>query len=281
MPDTATENHPNQLVQRGKERMNSMSASEATLSGKTALVTGGTRNLGRGIAERLARSGALVAINYASNSVAARETLDAIAAEGGQAFLLEQKLGADGSAEAMAAALSVELEQRTGSRELDILVNNAGGGGYADIHSMTGDLFDDIVTLNMRVPFFVTKALLPNLRHGGCVINISSAASRLALPDAIVYGMCKAAVDLFTKTMAKELGGRGITVNAVSPGFNETEATAGDLKDPERKKAIEDLTLLGRFGLPADIADCVYAVASDDMRWVTGQIIEASGGFNF
>jgi NAD(P)-dependent dehydrogenase (short-subunit alcohol dehydrogenase family) len=249
------------------------------LAGKTALVTGASRNLGRGIAEKLAASGALVAINYASNDAAARQTLAAIETHGGTGFLLRQKLGTAESAQLLAAALTAELARRTGEPGLDVLVNNVGGGDYSDIHTTTPEAFEATVSNNIRAPFYVTQALLPVLRTGGRVINLSSAASRLALPEVIVYSMCKAAVDMFTRVMAKELGPRRITVNAVLPGFNETESNAREANDPGLRQQIEALTALGRFGQPADIAAVVHAIASPEMGWVTGQIIEASGGF--
>lgn len=249
------------------------------LEGKTALVTGASRNLGRAIAERLAASGALVAINYAANQAAADATLAGIEAAGGKAFLLKGKLGQPGSAEALTAALLAELKARTGEAKLDILVNNVGGGDYCDIRSTDHAMFDDIVANNLKTPFFLTQALLPSLAEGGRVINLSSAASRLALPEVAVYSMCKAAVDMFTVIMAKELGSRRITVNAVLPGFNETESNAREAGDPEIRRQIEELTTLGRFGLASDIADVVHTLASPDMGWVTGQCIEASGGF--
>ena len=252
---------------------------EKLLAGKTALVTGASRGLGRGIARRLAASGALICINYASNHQAANDTLASIEAAGGNAFLLQQMLGADGSAEALTAALMAEIASRTGSDKLDILVNNVGGGDYGDVHTITGPVYDKVMSDNLRSPFFVTQALLPHLREGGRVINISSAASRLALKETIVYCMSKAALDMFTLVMAKELGARKITVNSVLPGFNATEANAREFNDPATRKAIEDMTTLGRFGQPEDIAEVVHALATPAMGWVTGQCIEASGGF--
>ncbi len=249
------------------------------LEGKTALVTGASRGLGRAIAVRLAASGALVALNYASNYAEARKTLGMIEDAGGTAFLLREPLGADGSAEALTAALTAELAERTGSPLLDILVNNVGGADYGDVRNMTGVIFDKVMSDNVRTPFFVTQSLLPHLRDGGRVINISSAASRLALKETIVYCMSKSAVDMFTLVMAKELGPRRITVNAILPGFNETESNHREANDPVTRKAIEDMTTLGRFGQPEDIAEAVHALATPAMGWVTGQCIEASGGF--
>ena len=249
------------------------------LDGKTALVTGGTRNLGRGMAERLAASGAIVAVNYASNAQAAEEAVAAIAGEGGQAFAIKARLGEPGANEALVESLVAELTRRTGRGGLDILVNNIGGGEYGGVASTTPELYDTTFANNVRSPFFLTQALLPHLNEGGRVINISSAASRLAGKDFIVYSMSKAALDMFTKVLAKELGPRRINVNAVLPGFNVTDTNTDVLEDVVMRKQIEAQTALGRFGEPEDIAEVVHFLASPAGRWVTGQIIEASGGF--
>ena len=249
------------------------------LEGKVALVTGGSRGIGRGIAERLAAAGALVAINYASNHNAAKETIAAIEANGARAFGIQAHLGTPGAIEALVATFDAEATRRTGSNGLDILVNNIGGGDYATIESTTPEDYDHTFSNNVRAPFFVTQALLPRLRQNGRVINISSAASRLAGVDFITYSMSKAAVDMFTRVLAKHLGPRGIAVNSVAPGFTANETNAEELNDPVKKKSIEDLTALRRFGEVSDIADFVCALASPAGRWITGQNIEASGGF--
>lgn len=250
------------------------------LQGKTALVTGGTRNLGLGIAMRLAASGAIVAVNYASNAASASAAIAAITAGGGQAFAVKAKLGEPGANEALIEALDAELKRRTGSGLLDILVNNIGGGDYGTIASTTPEQYDGTFANNVRSPFFLTQALLPRLNDGGRIINISSAASRLAGKDFIVYSMSKAALDMFTRVLSKELGPRRINVNAVQPGFNVTDSNTDVLQNAEMRKQIERMTALGRFGEPSDIAEVVHFLASPAGRWVTGQMIEASGGFN-
>jgi len=250
------------------------------LQGKTALVTGGTRNLGLGMALRLAASGAIVAVKYASNAAAAEAAIGAISADGGQVFAIKAKLGAPGAIEALIEALDAELKRRTGSRGLDILVNNIGGGGYGTIASTTPEEYDCIFANNVRSPFFLTQALLPRLNDGGRVINISSAASRLAGKDFIAYSMSKAALDMFTRVLSKELGPRHVNVNAVQPGFNVTDSNTDVLQNAEIRKQIEGMTAFGRFGEPSDIAEVVHFLASPAGRWVTGQTIEASGGFN-
>lgn len=250
------------------------------LEHKTALVTGGSRGLGRGMSERLAASGALVAVNYAENERAAAETVAAIQAQGGQAFAVQAKLGEPGANQALVEAVTAEFRRRTGRSGLDILVNNIGGGDYGTIASVSPEQYDQTFSNNVRSPFFLTQALLPHLNDGGRVINISSAASRLAGVDFIVYSMSKAALDMFTRVLAKDLGpARRITVNSVLPGFNETEANEHLSQDAEARGQIEQMTALGRFGMPSDIAGVVHFLASPDGGWVTGQVIEASGGF--
>jgi len=250
------------------------------LEGKTALVTGGSRGLGRGTSERLAASGALVAVNYAGNEKAAAETIAAIEARGGQAFAVQARLGEPGANETLVAAITAEFQRRTGQAGLDILINNIGGGEYGTIASVTPAEYDETFQNNVRSPFFLTQALLPHLNAGGRVINISSAAARLAGVDFITYSMSKAALDMFTRVLAKDLGpARRITVNSVLPGFNETEANEHLVNDDAARQQIEQLTALGRFGTPQDIAEVVHFLASPAGGWVTGQVIEASGGF--
>jgi 3-oxoacyl-[acyl-carrier protein] reductase len=250
------------------------------LQGKTALVTGGTRNLGLAMAKRLAASGALVAVNYASDAKAAQAAIASIEAEGGQAFAIQARLGEQGSNEVLVEALDAELNRRTGSGGLDILVNNIGGGEYGTIATTTQQQYDHTFSNNVRSPFFLTQALLPRLKEGGRVINISSAASRLAGKDFIAYSMSKAALDMFTRVLAKDLGARHINVNGVQPGFNRTDTNTDVMENVQMRKQIEGMTAFGRFGEPADIADVVHFLASPDSRWVTGQTFEASGGFN-
>lgn len=250
------------------------------LLGKTALVTGGTRNLGLAMAKRLAASGAIVAVNYASDAQAAQAAVASITADGGQAFAIKAKLGEPGANAALIEALDTELQRLTGSGRLDILVNNIGGGEYGSIASTTPEQYDHTFANNVRSPFFLTQALLSRLNDGGRVINVSSAASRLAGKDFISYSMSKAALDMFTRVLAKDLGSRHINVNGVQPGFNRTGTNADVLENAEMRQQIEGMTAFGRFGEPSDIADVVHFFASPDSRWVTGQTIEASGGFN-
>lgn len=249
------------------------------LEGKTALVTGASRGLGRAMAERLALAGALVAVNYTSNREAAEETVSRIAAAGGESFVVQATLGGQAEASKLSAALSEELQRRRASKRLDILVNNVGGGGYAPILEVDEASYDHMMQNNVRGGFFLVQALHEQLADNGRVINISSAGARLTDPGIITYTMAKAAVDAFTRALAAELGPRGITVNAVSPGFTAGHTNDYIALDAAAARPIVDATALRRFGQPEEIADIVYALASPSGRWVTAQIIEASGGF--
>lgn len=277
------------------------------LEGKTALVTGASRGIGRGIAERLGAAGALVAVNYAGNAEAAASVVQTIEASGGAAFAVRARLGKPGSIDSLVAELGAELVRRTGSSGLDILVNNIGGSTVRSEDAIDEDgnvvktyktvevggviersfgeidirFLDDIFDLNVFAPFLLTQALLGHLNDGGRVINISSVATRTMKKDQIVYNMSKAALEMFTRTLAKELGSRGITVNSVGPGITSTESVSARWTDPEKVKAVEAMTLLGRFGEPSDIADFVHALASPAGRWITAQTIDASGGLMF
>jgi 3-oxoacyl-[acyl-carrier protein] reductase len=248
------------------------------LDGKTALATGGSRGLGRAIAEQLAALGALVAINYARNDAAARETLASIEGAGGRGFLLQKKLGSHAAAEQLAAALDVELRRHTGDSGLDVLINNAGGGSLAPMAQTTPAILERVVADNFTAPFYLTQALLPRLRQGGRVINMSSKGASSALPQYMVYAMCKSGIETFTVALAKELGPRGITVNSISPGLIASDSNADLRADAAMTRYLEDRTLLGRLGQPEDIAGVVKALVSPDMSFVTAQVSEVSGG---
>ncbi len=252
-----------------------------TLEGKTALVTGASRGLGRAVAVDFAKQGALVGINYARNDEAARETLGMIEAAGGNAFLLKCPQVDLESAQELKAMLDAELTERTGSSELDILVNNAGGGPMANIDDTTTEIFEQIVSDNMRGPFYLTKVLKPQLRANGRVMFFSSLGARHSRPNFVVYAMCKSAIETLTFVMAKELGHRGITVNCIMPGLIASDANAELRADPVARKHFEENVLLGRLGEPSDLSGVASSLASPQMGYVTGQVIEVSGGLFF
>ncbi|MBH5336194.1 SDR family oxidoreductase [Streptomyces pactum] len=249
------------------------------LAGKIALVTGGSRGIGRAIAERLAEDGAVVALTYARDEAAAHDTVERIGKDGGRAFALHAPLGHRGDAAALWSAFDSGIRRHAPEPVVDIIVNNAGIGRSADLASLTEDGFDEVFAVNVRAPFFIVREGLGRLRDGGRIINISSGAAHLAMPEAIAYGATKSALDNFTRNLAKELGARGITANSVAPGIIDTDVNAGWLRgNPEAEAHAASLAALGRVGRPDDVADVVAFLASDDARWVTGKVIDATGG---
>ncbi|MCC9306709.1 SDR family oxidoreductase [Kitasatospora sp. RB6PN24] len=247
------------------------------LTGKTALVTGGSRGIGKGIALRLAREGALTAVHYGTNEQAAKETVAEIEAAGGRAFAVGAELGVPGDAAALWAAFDAALAERGAAPGLDILVNNAGIGLLSQVHEVTDADYDQVFAVNVKAPFFIVQQGLDRLRDGGRVINISSGVARIALTATIAYSMTKGALNVFTHTLAQQLGGRGITVNAVAPGIVLTDMNP-QLSDPAQRAEWGSMSVFNRVGEPADIADAVAFLASDDGRWVTGQVLDATGG---
>ncbi|MPY49958.1 SDR family oxidoreductase [Streptomyces acidicola] len=248
------------------------------LAGKTALVTGASRGIGRGIARELAREGALVAVHYGGNDAAVRKTLELIHQEGGRAFPVRAELGVPGDVETLYGRLEEGLAQQGQGIELDILVNNAGISGSASIHEVTPELFDRLFAVNTRSLLFLVQRGLKNLRDNGRIINVSSAATRIAYPESVVYSMTKGALNTFTLALAKELGPRGITVNAVSPGFVETDMNQRKRATAESAAQLAAWSVFNRVGRPSDIAEIVAFLASDASRWITGQCLDASGG---
>ncbi|WFB07487.1 SDR family oxidoreductase [Streptomyces sp. LX-29] len=247
------------------------------LTGKTALVTGGSRGIGRAIAERLGRDGARVAVHYGRNEASAKETVAAIEAAGGEAFAIKAELGVPGDAEALWAAFDAHAEG------LDILVNNAGiDGAREPITGLSEADFDRVFAVNTKSPFFVTQQGLGRLRDGGRIVNVSTGLTHgAAMPELISYSMTKGALDVFTAHLAKEVAQRGITVNAVAPGVVDTDMNAGWLRGEENagsRQAASSISPFNRVGEPRDIADVVAFLASEDSRWVTGQWIDTTGG---
>jgi len=248
------------------------------LDRKIALVTGASRGIGRAIALRLAEEGAIVAVHYGTNRNAAEHTVRAISDTGGQAFPVGANLNTVRGVEQLVASFGEELLQFAGDRQFDILVNNAGIGTSPPMEETTEEIFDEIFAVNVKAPFFLVQKTLPMLRDGGRIINISSGATRIAFPHIMAYNLTKGAINTFTLHLAKMLGPRRITVNAVMPGIVDTDVTAPWLHTPEGRELAIGMSALGRIGEPADIADVVAFLASPDGRWITGQCIDATGG---
>jgi 3-oxoacyl-[acyl-carrier protein] reductase len=241
----------------------------ASLTAKVAIVTGASRGIGRAIAERLAQDGASVVINYSQSANKAKEVVSAIEAGGGKALAVQ----ADMSQLADIRRLFQETIDHFG--HLDILVNNASIAIYKPLAEATESDFDATFALNAKGTFCALQEAARRLSDGGRIVSISTAATIMGSPTASFYAGSKAAVEQFSKALAKEIGERGITVNVVSPGFTDTEMLA---HNPQFKEMGAKMSPLGRLGQPADIADVIAFLVSEQARWITGQNIEAGGG---
>ena len=239
------------------------------LEGKVALVTGGSRGIGAAISRRLAQDGAKVAVNYSSSKQAAEAVVRTIKEEGGEAVLAPGDVSAKDGPAKIAAATHAAFGR------IDILVNNAGVLEAAALGDATREHFEKVFAINVFGVVEMTRAAAPHLPDGGRVINTSSIGARAAVGGVSAYCASKAAVDALTRCFAAELGPRGITVNAVAPGTTDTDML---IRDPQFLEQAIAKTPLGRVGQPADIAGVVAFLASADAGWVTGQVIDASGG---
>jgi NAD(P)-dependent dehydrogenase (short-subunit alcohol dehydrogenase family) len=241
------------------------------LTGKTALVTGASRGIGRYTAQRLARDGARVGVHYGASEQAAKDTVASIEADGGSAFLLQADLAAPHAAEALWRAFDQHADGA------DILVNNAGVVVYGHVNEVVEEDFDQLFAVNVKASLFIIQHGLHRLRDGGRIINLSSAGAYIASPMATMYTMTKGAISTLTRTLAWDLGAREITVNAVAPGFTDTEMNAW-FADPAAKAWAASQGVRGRVGRSDDIGDIIAFLASDDARWINGQVIDATGG---
>ncbi len=242
------------------------------LSGKAALVTGGSRGIGRAIALRLARQGADVAFSYRGNEAAARATAAEIEALGRRALAVQADVKDPEGAEALVRDVLAAFGK------VDILVNNAGITRDDLIMRMSVEAWREVLETNLFGAFYATKAVTrPMLKaRGGRIVNITSVSGQAGQTGQANYSSAKAGLIGLTKATARELASRGITVNAVAPGFVLTELTQ-DL--PEALQAqITERTPLGRFGTPEEIADAVAFLASDEAGYITGQVLAVDGG---
>jgi 3-oxoacyl-[acyl-carrier protein] reductase len=243
------------------------------LEGKTALVTGASRGIGRAIAERLSADGALVAVHFANNAAATAKVVAGITSAGGRAFAVR----ADFSAADAVETLFDRLDAGLAGRRLDILVNNAGVLDATPFDQVTADALDRSFTVNVRTPFLIMQRALRVMNDGGRVINISSAVTRIAGPF-VQYAMNKGAINALGHTLAQALGSRGITVNTVTPGVVDTDMARWLDSAPGLRASVAATVALRRLGTPADVADIVAFLASGDARWITGVTLDASGG---
>ena len=242
------------------------------LDGKEALVTGGSRGIGRAIVQRLARDGAQVVFSFHDNKAAAEDVVAAVDGCGGRAFAVQADQGRMQDLE----RLFYQADQHLGG--LDILVNNAGINPLTGILDVAEPDYDRVMAVNAKGPFFAMQYAARTLPDGGRIINISTLSTVLPVPGKALYVASKAAVEQFTAVAARELGGRGITVNSVSPGITDTDMLRAT-NPPESIAQAAALTALQRLGQPADIANVVAFLAGPDSGWITGQNLRVTGGF--
>jgi NAD(P)-dependent dehydrogenase (short-subunit alcohol dehydrogenase family) len=246
---------------------------------RIAVITGGSRGLGRNAAVKLAERGTDVVLTYRSN----RSQADAVVAEirklGRRAVALELDVSKASTFDTFAARLQTVLREEWQRDRFDFLVNNAGMGIHASFAETTEAQFDELMSAHLKGPFFLTQKLLPMIADGGRILNVSSGLARFALPGYAAYAAMKGGIEVLTRYMAKELGPRGIAVNVIAPGAIETDFGGGAVRDNKQLNAfVASQTALGRVGQPDDIGGVIAALLSPETGWITAQRIEASGG---
>jgi len=249
------------------------------MTNKIALITGGSRGLGKNTALAMAKQGIDVVLTYQSKQAAAQAVVDEITALGRKAVALQLDVAQVKTFAAFSAQLKQALQTQWQATQFDYLVNNAGTGIHAPFAETTEQMFDDMVNIHLKSTFFLTQTLLPVLRDGGRIVNISSGLARFSLPGYSAYAAMKGGIEVLTRYMAKELGARQIAVNTVAPGAIETDFGQGLVRDNKEVNAyIAGQTALGRVGVPDDIGPMIASLLSENNRWVNAQRIEASGG---
>ena len=248
---------------------------------KIALITGGSRGLGKERALRMADAGHDVLTTYNSQRESADEVVNQIRSRGRKAAALQFDASDFKSINDFVTAVGKSLESSFASSTFDFLVNNAGMGATIPFMQATEEQFDQFMNVHFKTVFFLTQRLLPKMNDGGRIVNLSSGTTRFAMPGYAIYSSMKGAIEVFTRNLAKEIGARGITVNVVAPGPIETDFNNALIRsNPDRKKILSANTALGRVGEAEDIGGVVVFLCSEDARWITGQRIEVSGGIN-
>lgn len=246
---------------------------------KIALVTGGSRGLGKNMAIALANKGLDIVLTYNTNKAAADAVVSEIQSLGRNAYALPLDTGNTNQFDAFIKNLTTLLQEKTGSPEFDFLINNAGTALYAPVADVTEEQMDAIYNIHYKGVFFLTQKALPFMNDGGGIVNVSSGLARMSMPGSSVYGSIKAAVETLTRYFAKELGPRKIRANVIAPGAIETDFGGGRVRDnKEINDNIANLTALGRVGLPDDIGGVVAFLCTEEAGWINGQRIEISGG---
>lgn len=248
---------------------------------KIALVTGGSRGLGKDMALNLAKKGLDVILTYNSKKAESVDVVTEIEKLGQKAVALQLNVGEVSSFDLFFQKLTAALKDTFGAEKIDFLINNAGVGLHESFSTTTTAQFDELVNIQFKGPFFLTQKALEAMNDGGGIVNISSGLTRFSFPGYSTYASMKGAIETLTKYQARELGERKIRVNVVAPGAIETDFGGGVVRDNEQlNQLIASLTALGRVGLPDDIGSVVAFLCTDDAKWVNGQRIEVSGGTN-
>jgi len=246
---------------------------------KIALITGGSRGLGKNMAIAIAKKGIDVAFTYNTNKAAADKVVTEIESIGRKAYAFQLDTSNIQLFEGFMKNLTDHLHEATGSPNFDFLINNAGTALYMPVTDVTEQQMDTIYNIHYKGVFFLTQTALPFLNDGGGIVNVSSGLTRITMPGSSVYASMKTAVESLTRYMAKELGPRKIRVNVIAPGAIETDFGGGRVRDnKEINDQIVAITALGRAGLPDDIGGVVAFLCTEDARWINAQRIEVSGG---
>lgn len=248
---------------------------------KIALVTGGSRGLGKDMALQLANKGIDVILTYRTRKDEAGQVVAAIVKAGRTAAALPLDTGDIKSFAAFFDQLKTTLRTTFHADRFDFLINNAGIGRYGAIGQVTEEIFDELMNIHFKGVYFLTQQALPILNDGGGIVNISTGLARFTIPNYSAYASMKGAVEVFTRYLAKELGPRGIKANTVAPGAIATDFGGGRVRDDQEvNKWVSGMTALGRAGLAEDIGGVVAFLCTEDARWITAQRIEVSGGTN-
>lgn len=243
---------------------------------RIALITGANRGLGRATALALARNKIRI---VAASRTGESEIADEITDLGGEAIAVRLDVADSSSIEAARAAVLTGIDRAWNAGTIDVLVNNAGVGLFAPLGAITAEDFDTTFAVNVRGPLLVTQAFLPHLSEGANIVNVSSSLSRHVSPATSVYSASKKALEALSRSLAIELGPRGIRINTIAPGPTATDFNGGAMRDSEAMRAtLSGQTALGRVGEPEDIANAISALVSREFRWITGERIEVSGG---
>lgn len=246
---------------------------------KIALVTGGSRGLGKNSALKIAEKGIDVIVTYQSKKEEAEKTVEEIKLLGVNAAALQLDVSDSNTFDSFITEVTNTLKSTFNADQFDFLINNAGIGINAPFAETTGDQFDSLVNIHFKGPFFLTQKALSIINNGGAIINISSGLARFCLPGYSAYGALKAAMETLSRYQAKELGAKGIRSNIIAPGAIETDFGGGVVRDNEQMNAgIASQTALGRVGLPDDIGGVVAFLCTEEARWINAQRIEISGG---